>query len=78
MIFFKIIFLLSNYAYLKSCLAYRFSQCADIFLFSFLENKGETKWSQYDNIAVVTIDSTSLISQLSVSNEEFCIASCHR
>ncbi len=40
-------------------------------------NRNEMEWSQFHDVAVITIDETSIISHLVVSSEEFCIASCH-
>ena len=39
--------------------------------------RNTTEWSQFDDIGVVSLDKTSIISHLTVSSEEFCIAACH-
>ncbi len=41
-------------------------------------NINEIEWSQFDNVAIVAMDDASIISQVEVSTEDFCIASCHR
>ena len=40
-------------------------------------NRNETDWSQFEDVTIVALDHTSVILQVEVSTEEFCIASCH-
>ena len=36
----------------------------------------EIEWSQFEDVAIVSLDETSIISRLVVSSEELCITSC--
>ncbi len=40
-------------------------------------NENETDWSQFDDVAIVTLDDSSVLSQLEVSTEDLCITSCY-
>ncbi len=40
-------------------------------------DRNATKWAQFEDIALVTLDEASVISQLTVASEGFCIAACH-
>ncbi len=40
-------------------------------------NRTILEWSEFDDVAVVVLDESSVISQVKLASEEFCIALCH-